>query len=44
MDITRWKSVAVRIDTYAKLKVLGTSSFRSPSQMISFILDQHIKK
>ena len=44
MDTNRWKSVAVKIDDYAKLKVLGTSSFRSPVSMISFLLDQHLNK
>ena len=35
MDTTRWKSVAVSIESYRLLQALGDLEFRRPASMIA---------
>ena len=43
MDITKWKSVAVRADDYKLLKGMCKEKFRAPGGMISKLVDDYIK-
>jgi len=38
-DIKKYKSVAVPIPTWAKLRVISEKNHRSPAQQISFLVD-----
>ena len=38
-DITKYKSVAVSIDTWKKLKRLEKKTHRSPAKQISFLVE-----
>ena len=38
MDITKWKSVAVRLEDYHKLKKICNETYRAPAAMISKLL------
>ena len=38
-DIKRYKSVAVPIETWDKLKSISATTHRSPAQQISFLVD-----
>jgi len=38
-DITKYKSVAVSLDTWKKLKKLEKKTHRSPSKQISFLVE-----
>ena len=42
MDISKWKSVAVRVKDYDVLKALCDKTYRSPAAMIGMIVDQHV--
>ena len=44
MDISKWKSCAVDIDTYCILRAMGNHGFRKPASMIAKITDDEIKK
>lgn len=44
MDINKWKSCAVDIDTYCILRAMGSHGFRKPASMIAKITDDEIKK
>lgn len=44
MDITKWKSVAVRIDDYTVLRSLGEIKYRSPASMFAKVLNDYVKK
>ena len=44
MDITKWKSCAVDIDTYCLLRAMGSHGFRKPASMIAKIVDDEVKK
>jgi len=43
MDITKWKSVAVRISDYKILKALCDEKFRNPASMISKLTHDYVK-
>ena len=44
MDITKWKSVAVDIETFTIVKALGKHGFRGPGAMIAKLVDEEVKK
>ena len=44
MDINKWKSCAVDIDTYCLLRAMGSHGFRKPASMIAKITDDEVKK
>ena len=44
MDISKWKSCAVDIDTYCLLRAMGSHGFRKPASMIAKITDDEVKK
>ena len=44
MDINKWKSCAVDIDTYCILRAMGNHGFRKPASMIAKIVDDEVKK
>ena len=44
MDITKWKSVAVDIETFTIVKALGKHGFRGPGAMIAKLVDSEAKK
>ena len=43
-DIKKYKSVAVPVDTWQKLLEIAQKSHRSPSQQISFFVDEALAK
>jgi hypothetical protein len=43
MDITKWKSVAMRINDYKILKALCDEKFRNPASMISKLTHDYVK-
>mgnify|MGYP003635078710 CR=1 FL=1 len=43
MDINKWKSCAVDIDTYCLLRAMGSHGFRKPASMIAKITDDEVK-
>ena len=43
MDISKWKSVAVKIEDYKLLKGMCKEKFRAPAGMISKLVDDYIK-
>ena len=43
MDISKWKSVAVKIEDYRLLKGMCKEKFRAPAGMISKLVDDYIK-
>lgn len=43
-DIKKYKSVAVPVDTWQKLWEIAQKSHRSPSQQISFFVDEALAK
>jgi hypothetical protein len=43
MDISKWKSVAIRIDDYKILKKLCDKKFRTPVSMLSKLLHDYCK-
>lgn len=42
MDITKWKSVAVRIGDYKILKALSHKKYRAPASMISKLVNDYV--
>ena len=44
MDINKWKSVAIDVDTYAIVKAMGKQGFRRPGSMIAKLVDDEIRK
>ena len=44
MDISKWKSCAVDIDSYCIIRAMGKNGFRRPGSMISKLVDEEIKK
>ena len=44
MDINKWKSCAVDIDTYCILRAMGNHGFRKPASMIAKIVDDEVRK
>tara|TARA_B100001057_G_C22341338_1_gene753398 strand:+ start:132 stop:365 length:234 start_codon:yes stop_codon:yes gene_type:complete len=43
MDTTRWKSVAVSIESYRLLQALGDLEFRRPASMIAKLVNDLVK-
>jgi len=43
MDITKWKSVAVRKEDYILLKALCNHKFRAPASMISKLVHEYVQ-
>jgi hypothetical protein len=41
MDITKWKSVAVRIEDHDLLKAICDKKYRAPAAMISKLLNDY---
>jgi len=44
MDINKWKSCAVDIDSYTIIRAMGSNGFRRPGNMIAKLVDEEIKK
>ena len=44
MDINKWKSCAVDIDSYHIIRVMGQKGFRRPGSMIAKLVDDEIRK
>jgi len=44
MDITKWKSVAVEVDSYFILQALCKHGYRKPGAMISKMTDDMVHK
>ena len=44
MDISKWKSCAVDIDSYWIIRAMGKNGFRRPGSMIAKLVDEEIKK
>ena len=44
MDITKWKSCAVDIESYILIRVMGKAGFRRPGSMIAKLVDEEVKK
>ena len=44
MDISKWKSCAVDIDSYCIIRAMGKNGFRRPGSMIAKLVDVEIKK
>ena len=44
MDINKWKSCAVDIETYTIIRAMGKQGFRRPGSMIAKIVDDEVKK
>jgi hypothetical protein len=42
MDTTKWRTVAIRIDSYKLLKGLCDKTHRNPANMISKLIDSHL--
>ena len=43
MDTTRWKSVAVSVESYRLLQALGDLEFRRPASMIAKLVNDFVK-
>jgi|TARA_R100001530_G_scaffold10072_3_gene10007 hypothetical protein len=44
MDITKWKSCAVDIESYILIRAMGKAGFRRPGSMIAKLVDEEVKK
>jgi hypothetical protein len=44
MDINKWKSCAVDIESYCIIRAMGKNGFRRPGSMIAKLVDDEIKK
>ena len=44
MNINKWKSCAVDINTYCIIRAMGQQGFRRPGSMIAKIVDDEVKK
>ena len=44
MDISKWKSCAVDIDSYCIIRAMGKNGFRRPGSMVAKLVDEEIKK
>ena len=44
MDISKWKSCAVDIESYTIIRAMGQNGFRRPGNMIAKLVDEEIKK
>ena len=44
MDINKWKSCAVDIESYTIIRAMGKAGFRRPGSMIAKLVDEELKK
>jgi len=44
MNINKWKSCAVDIESYTIIRAMGSNGFRRPGNMIAKLVDEEIKK
>ena len=44
MDITKWKSCAVDIESYTIIRATGQNGLRRPGNMIAKLVDDEVKK
>ena len=44
MDITKWKSCAVDIESYTLIRAMGKAGFRRPGSMIAKLVDEEVRK
>lgn len=44
MDISKWKSCAVDIESYTIIRAMGQNGFRRPGNMIAKLVDDEVKK
>ena len=44
MDITKWKSCAVDIESYTLIRAMGKQGFRRPGSMIAKLVDDEVRK
>ncbi len=44
MDINKWKSCAVDIESYTIIRAMGKNGFRRPGSMIAKLVDDEVKK
>jgi len=42
MDTTKWRSIAIRVNTFRLLKGLANDKFRTPDQQIAKLVDDSI--
>ena len=44
MDVNKWKSIAVDIESYTIIRAMGANGLRSPGNMIKKMVSDTIKK
>ena len=44
MDINKWKSCAVDIESYTLIMAMGKAGFRRPGSMIAKLVDEEVRK
>ena len=44
MDINKWKSCAVDIESYTIIRAMGKAGFRRPGSMIAKLVDEEVRK
>ncbi len=44
MNIDKWKSCAVDIESYTIIRAMGKQGFRRPGSMIAKLVDDEVKK
>ena len=44
MDINKWKSWAVDIESYTLIRAMGKAGFRRPGSMIAKLVDEEVRK
>ena len=44
MDVNKWKSIAVDIESYTIIRAMGANGLRNPGNMIRKMVDDSIKK
>ena len=44
MDINKWKSCAVDIESYTLIRAMGKAGFRRPGSMIDKLVDEEVRK
>jgi len=44
MDVNKWKSIAVDIESYTIIRAMGSNGLRNPGNMIKKMVSDSIKK
>ena len=44
MDVNKWKSIAVDIESYTIIRAMGANGLRNPGNMIKKMVSDSIKK